>query len=74
MSTATDMLAFYLAAEQAILQGKEFRSGDRMFRQEDLAEVRAGRKEWEAKVSAEQAAKARVPSVGGLRMSRARFS
>ena len=29
MTTATDMLAKYLAAEQAILEGKEARLGDR---------------------------------------------
>lgn len=73
MSAATDMLAKYLAAEQAILSGKETRWGDRSLRMEDLAEIRKGRQEWEAKVSAEQSAKARMPTVGGLRISRARL-
>lgn len=74
MSAATDMLAKYLAAEQAILSGKETRWGDRTLRLEDLGEIRKGRQEWEAKVSSEQAGKARVQTVGGLRISRARLS
>lgn len=74
MSAATEMLAKYLAAEQAILTGKEHRWGDKALRMEDLAEIRAGRREWEIKVSQEQAGRARVPTVGGLRMSRARLS
>ena len=52
MTTATDMLAAYLQAEAAILAGKEFRWADgRHLRREDLAEIRAGRQEWEAKDS-----------------------
>lgn len=54
MSTATEMLALYLAAEQAILAGKEFRFADRAVRREDLPEIRAGRQEWEQKAAAEQ--------------------
>jgi len=53
MSTATDMLAKYMAAEQAILDGKETRWGDRMLRMEDLAEIRKGRQEWEQRVNQE---------------------
>lgn len=74
MSTATDMLAKYLAAEQAILSGKEHRWGDRALTMEDLAEIRKGRQEWETRVSNEQAGRARVPSVGGLRISHSRLS
>lgn len=56
MSTATDMLALYLAAESAILAGQAFRWIDgRQLQRADLATVQAGRKEWEAKVSAEAA-------------------
>lgn len=66
MSQATDMYAAYLAAETAILDGKEARIGDRAVRLEDLAEVRAGRIEWEAKVMAERRASSGVPTVGGL--------
>lgn len=73
MSTATDMLAKYLAAEQAILSGKEHRWGDKALRMEDLPEIRAGRQEWERKVSEEQSRRAKVPSIGGIRFSRARL-
>lgn len=74
MSTATDMLAAYLAAETAILDGKEVRFGDRTLRLEDLAEVRKGRMEWEQRVAAESAATANAPSIGGVRFSVARLS
>ncbi len=69
MTIATDMLAAYMAAEVAVLQGKEATIGDRKLRFEDLAEIRAGRKEWEAKASTEIAAVNKVPSIGGLRFS-----
>jgi hypothetical protein len=53
MSTASDMLAKYLAAEVTILGGQMYRWGDRQLTRADLAEVRAGRQEWERKVAAE---------------------
>lgn len=56
MSTATDMLAAYQAAELALLEGKETRLGDRLLKYEDLAEIRKGRIEWERRVADEQAA------------------
>lgn len=62
MSTATDMLAAYLAAELALLEGKETRLGDRLLKYEDLAEIRKGRMEWERRVADEQAAANRAPS------------
>lgn len=65
MPTATEMRDKYLAAEQALLEGKEARMGDRALRMEDLAEIRAGRKEWEARVAAEQAAADSAPRLGG---------
>ena len=66
MTTATDMLAAYLAAESAILAGKEVRWSDgRHLRREDLAEIRHGRQEWEARVNAESATAAGQPSFGG---------
>jgi len=43
MSTASDMLASYLAAESAILRGQKYR----------WAMVQAGRREWERKATAE---------------------
>lgn len=73
MTTATDMLAKYLEAEAAILDGKEVRLADRMVRLEDLEWVQKGRREWESKVSSEQAQAAGAQRVGGLSFSRARF-
>ena len=73
MSTATDMLAAYLAAETAILQGKELRFMDRWLRREDLEWVIKGRKEWESKVAAETTAAAGVTSFGSARYAVATF-
>jgi len=53
MSTATDMLAKYLAAEAAILGGQSYRWGDRQLTRADLSMVQAGRREWERKAAAE---------------------
>lgn len=53
MSTATDMLAKYLAAEAAILGGQSYRWGDRQLTRADLSMVQAGRREWERKVATE---------------------
>lgn len=53
MSTTTDMLAVYLAAEMAILGGQSYKWGDRQLNRADLAQVIAGRKEWERKAAAE---------------------
>lgn len=74
MTTATEMLAAYLAAEAAVLQGKEARIGDRAYRSEDLAEIRKGRAEWEAKVSAETRKGAKAPNIGGLTFSHSRLT
>jgi hypothetical protein len=73
MPTNQEMLAKYMTAEAAILEGKEVRLGDRILRMEDLAAVRAGRQEWERKVSSEQAAAAGAPRIGGLTFSVASF-
>lgn len=70
MSTATDMLAAYLAAEAALLTGKEVSFGDRRLRREDLPEIRAGRQEWESRVSSEQASAA---GISPIRISLARM-
>ena len=58
MSTATDTLALYQAAEAAVLKGQQFRLGDKQVTFADLAEIRAGRQEWERKVNAETASTA----------------
>lgn len=54
MSTATDMLALYVAAESDILtNGSSSAFGDQALTMANLAEVRAGRREWEKRVAAE---------------------
>lgn len=73
MTTATDMLAKYLAAEAAVLEGKEVSLGDRKLRMEDLNMITSGRKEWEQRVAREQAVAGRAPSFGGLSFSLANF-
>ena len=55
MSTATEMVEFYLQAEISILKGKTVTYRDRTLGRENLQEVIAGRKEWEARVRAETA-------------------
>ncbi|HET6719038.1 MAG TPA: hypothetical protein VFH22_05305 [Rhodocyclaceae bacterium] len=66
MPTATEMRDKYLAAEQALLEGKETSFGDRKLRFEDLGEIRKGRQEWEARVRAEADGAAGKPRIGGL--------
>lgn len=73
MTTATDMLAKYLAAEAAVLEGKEVSLGDRKLRMEDLASITAGRKEWERRVQLEAPTAIRAPTIGGLGYSLASF-
>jgi hypothetical protein len=53
MTTATDMLNKYIAAEAAILDGQSVRFGDRILTRANLIEVQNGRKDWERRVSAE---------------------
>lgn len=55
MSTATDMRDLYIAAEAAVLKGQTFRFGDRQLTRADLAQIIAGRKEWERRVANESA-------------------
>lgn len=74
MTTATDMLAKYLAAESAILEGKEVRFADRILRMEDLSMVIAGRQEWEMRVKAESNSSAARPSIGGAGFVLANFA
>lgn len=59
--SASDMLAKYIAAESAILDGQSVRWNDRTLTRADLSEVRKGRMDWERRVSAEY----RVASGGG---------
>ena len=73
MKTPSEMLSAYLEAELALLKGKEVWFGDRKLRREDLPEIRAGRQEWERRVSAEAGAAAGLPTVGGVRFALARM-
>lgn len=57
MTTATEMRDLYIAAEVAVLNGRDFAWADgRRLSRVDLEEIRKGRQEWEARVSAEAAA------------------
>jgi hypothetical protein len=53
MSTASNLLALYLSAEAAILQGQSTRMGDRMLTMADLAAVVAERRNLERRVNGE---------------------
>lgn len=66
MTQATDMLAAYLAAETAVLQGKEVWFGGRRQSMEDLPAIRAGRQEWERRAQAEAQQTTSGRSQGGL--------
>jgi len=71
MTTATDMLAKYLAAEAEVLGGKTIQFNGRTYTSENLADIRKGRQEWERRVQAEAGKCA--PTIGGLPYSVARF-
>jgi hypothetical protein len=71
MTIAKDMLAAYLAAEAAVLSGKTVQFNGRTHTQEDLAEIRKGRLEWERRVANETGGG--QATFGGLSYSVARF-
>lgn len=73
MSIATEMLSKYLAAEAAILDGKQISFQGRTMGMEDLDKVIAGRKEWEQRVAQDSRAGAGRPSLGGMSFGVARF-
>lgn len=52
LQTAREMLAFYIEAEKAVLQGQSMTKGGRTWTRADLADIRRGRQEWESKVTA----------------------
>lgn len=58
MSNATEMVALYTAAERAVLKGQSYTINGRSLTRVDLSEIRAGRKEWEQRLAAEQARRA----------------
>lgn len=70
MTTATDMLAAYLAAETNLLLGKEVSFAGRRQTMEDLPEIRKGRQEWEARVAAEQRGTAGRGGLGNYAVAR----
>jgi hypothetical protein len=53
MTTATEMLAKYITAEAAILDGQQVRFGERILTRANLLEVQNGRRDWERRVNAE---------------------
>lgn len=72
MTIATDMLAAYIAAETAVLSGQSYSMGGRSLTLSNLSEIRTGRAEWQAKVGAEKARTAGVPTLGGFNISHGR--
>jgi hypothetical protein len=55
MSQATDMLAKYIEAEQAVLKGLTYRIGDLQLTRANLNEIIAGRQDWQRAVNIEAA-------------------
>lgn len=71
--TASEMLAKYLAAEAAVLQGREMQFEGRRVSRSDLPDIIKGRKEWEQRVIAERRQASGAPTIGGLGFSVARL-
>lgn len=55
MSTATDMLDLYIAAEKAVLLNQSYTIGGRSLTRANLKEIREGRDHWQSKVDSETA-------------------
>lgn len=53
MTTAQEMVDFYTTAEIAVLGGQTVRFGERTLTRADLEQIRAGRREWQARLDAE---------------------
>jgi hypothetical protein len=53
INIAQQMLDKYIAAEMAVLTGKEFQLNGRRVTREDLDKIRDGRKEWQRTVNNE---------------------
>jgi hypothetical protein len=57
MTTAREMLDLYTEAEKTVLGGQSFRINtggtDRTLTRADLEQIRAGRREWQARVDGE---------------------
>lgn len=65
MSTATDMLAAYIAAETAVLGGQAYTIAGRSMTRANLKEIRDGVTYWQNKVNVENAASKKLQSLGG---------
>jgi hypothetical protein len=80
LAQALAMVAKYLEAETALLEGKQVRlsaqggGADRVWISEDLPELRKGRMEWERRAAELQRQAAGAPSFGGISYSLADFS
>lgn len=74
MTVATDMLAKYMTAESAVLEGKDVSFGDRRLSMADLPEIIKGRQSWERRVAQESMTDSRVQQIGGLEVKVANFN
>jgi hypothetical protein len=63
------MLASYQAAEAAVLKGLSYRIGDLQLTRADLATIQAGRREYERRVAADNAAAAQPLGAGSSSLS-----
>jgi len=68
------MLAKYLQAEIDVLAGKTITFQGRSMSMENLEQIRAGRKEWEQKVSLQTGRAVCRPTIGGMPFSVASFN
>lgn len=73
MTTAANMVAEYMRAEQAVLTGKTITFQGRSMAMENLQEIRAGRREWEARFAQESRKASCRPSISGMSYSVASF-
>ncbi len=53
MTTAAEMVTLYTTAEAKVLSGQTVKMNGRELTRANLAEIRAGRREWEAKAQAQ---------------------
>jgi len=67
------MVAEYMKAELAVLAGKTITFQGRSMSMENLQEIRAGRREWEVRVSQQSRTASCRPSIGGMSFSVASF-
>ena len=73
MTTAATMVSEYMKAELAVLAGKTISFQGRSMGMENLEEIRAGRREWEARAAQESRVASCRPSIGGMSFSVASF-